>query len=191
MPDLTHARRGPHLTASALVQSLPPATRYILRGGAAVRATAAQALALQLPANACRAMPDGERAALWLGPDEWLLIAREGSAASLAAALSDALAALPHSLVDVSHRQIALALDGPQAATLLAAGCPLDLDPRAFPVNMCTRTVLGKAEVVLWRTGTQRFRVEVWRSFAAYVSAFLAEAALGIGRGMARSQLES
>src|SRR5579863_2666693 len=107
MPDLTHARRGPHLTASALVQSLPPATRYILRGGAAVRATAAQALALQLPANACRAMPDGERAALWLGPDEWLLIAREGSAASLAAALSDALAALPHSLVDVSHRQIA------------------------------------------------------------------------------------
>src|SRR5580658_180008 len=144
MPDLTQARRGPHLTASALVQSLPPATRYILRGDAAVRAAAEQALSLQLPASACRAAPDGERAALWLGPDEWLLIA-------------------------------------PEAATLLAAGCPLDLDARAFPVNMCTRTVLGKAEVVLWRTGTQQFRIEVWRSFAAYVCAFLAEATLGIG----------
>ena len=56
-----------------------------------------------------------------------------------------------------------------------------DLAARTFPVNMCTRTMLGKAEVVLWRTATQRFRIEVWRSFAAYVSAFLAEAALGIG----------
>lgn len=181
MPDLTHARRGPRLTASALLQSLPPATRYILRGNAAVRAAAEQALAVQLPASPCRAAHDGERAALWLGPDEWLLIAADGSAASLAAALTAALQALPHSLVDVSHRQVALALDGPQAATLLAAGCPLDLDARAFPVNMCTRTVLGKAEVVLWRTGPDAFRIEVWRSFASYVCELLAEAAHGIG----------
>ena len=181
MPDLTHARRGPQLEASALVQSLPPATRYILRGNAAVRAAAQQALTLQLPANPCRAVSDGERAALWLGPDEWLLIAADGAAAILGAALNEALQGLPHSLVDVSHRQVALALDGPQAATLLAAGCPLDLDARAFPVNMCTRTVLGKAEIVLWRTAADAFRIEVWRSFAAYLSTFLAEAALGIG----------
>ncbi len=45
---------------------------------------------------------------------------------------------------------------------------------------MCTRTMLAKAEVVLWRTGAQAFRLEVWRSFAAYVSQFLAEAARGI-----------
>jgi sarcosine oxidase, subunit gamma len=181
MPDLTHARRGPHLAASALVQSLPPATRYILRGNAAVRAAAEQALTLQLPASPCRAALDGERAALWLGPDEWLLIAADGSEASPAAALDEALQALPHSLVDISHRQIALAVKGPAAATLLAAGCPLDLDERAFPVSMCTRTVLARAEIVLWRTGTQVFRIEVWRSFAGYVSAFLAEATLGIG----------
>jgi sarcosine oxidase subunit gamma len=45
---------------------------------------------------------------------------------------------------------------------------------------MCTRTMLAKAEIVLWRTGSLEFRVEVWRSFAAYVSQFLAEAARGI-----------
>ncbi len=181
MPDLTRARRGPQLTASALVQCLPPATRYILRGDASVRAAAQQALALELSASPCRAVSDGERAALWLGPDEWLLIGPDGAAATLGAALNEALQALPYSIVDVSHRQIALVVNGPQAATLLAAGCPLDLDARAFPVNMCTRTVLGKAEVVLWRTAADAFRVEVWRSFAAYLSAFLAEAALGIG----------
>jgi len=74
----------------------------------------------------------------------------------------------------------ALAVSGPQATTLLAAGCPLDLDASAFPVGMCTRTMLAKAEVVLWRTDPQVFRLEVWRSFVAYVSQFLGEAARGI-----------
>jgi sarcosine oxidase subunit gamma len=180
MDDLTQARHGPPLTASPLVQSLPPATRYILRGGPAVRAAAEQALGLKVPASACRATLAGERAALWLGPDEWLLIAPVEGAATLAAALRETLLSLPHSLVDVSHRQIALTVSGSAAATVLAAGCPLDLDERAFPVNMCTRTVLARAEIVLWRTGTQVFRIEVWRSFAGYVSAFLAEATLGI-----------
>ena len=90
------------------------------------------------------------------------------------------LEGLPHSLVDVSHRQIGLTVSGPQAATLLSAGCPLDLDAGAFPVGMCTRTMLSKAEVVLWRTAAFEFRLEVWRSFAAYVTAYLAEAARGI-----------
>jgi len=180
MRDLTQARRGPPLTASALVQSLPAATRYILRGGPAARAATEQALGIEVPSSPCRASLEGERAALWLGPDEWLLIAPVEDAAPLAAALSEALRALPHSLVDISHRQIALTVKGPAAATLLAAGCPLDLDARSFPVGMCTRTMLARAEIVLWRTEAGSFRLEVWRSFAGYVSAFLAEATLGI-----------
>jgi sarcosine oxidase subunit gamma len=72
---------------------------------------------------------------------------------------------------------VAFAIAGPQAATVLAAGCPLDLDPAAFPVGMCTRTVLAKAEIVLWRRADDSFHLEVWRSFAAYVSGVIAEAA--------------
>jgi sarcosine oxidase subunit gamma len=45
---------------------------------------------------------------------------------------------------------------------------------------MCTRTMLAKSEVVLWRTAADAFRLEVWRSFAAYVAQFLAEAGRGI-----------
>jgi sarcosine oxidase subunit gamma len=122
-------------------------------------------------------MTEGERAALWLGPDEWLLLAPEAEGATLASSLEAALAHLPHSLVDVSHRQGGYRLQGPQATTLLAAGCPLDLDESAFPIGMCTRTVLAKAEVVLWRRAQQTFHLEVARSFVAYVSRFLAEAA--------------
>ena len=53
---------------------------------------------------------------------------------------------------------------------------PLDLDQAAFPVGMCTRTLFGKAEIVLWRKADDAFRVEVWRSFAPYVLGCLGEA---------------
>jgi sarcosine oxidase subunit gamma len=143
---------------------------------------AGNALGLAISQAACRAATDraasGGLAALWLGPDEQLLLGAEGN--DIAAALGPALRELPHSLVEVSHRQTALQVGGPRAAVLLSAGCPLDLDPGAFPVGMCTRTVLAKAEIVLWRTAEDIFHIEVWRSFAAYVSRFLAEAARDI-----------
>src|SRR5882757_876082 len=158
----------------------PYTTLFRSRGGSEVRAAAESAVGFGIPARACRATAEADRAALWLGPDEWLLMAPDAPPSGFAAALAAALERLPHSLVDVSHRQSALAVSGPQAATLLAAGCPLDLDESAFPVGMCTRTVLAKAEVVLWRTEPQVFHLEVWRSFVAYVSQSLGEATRGI-----------
>lgn len=180
MPEPRAVRSPPAFTLGPMLQQSPPATRYILRGADPVRGAAEGAFGVRLPATACRAAHEGTRAALWLGPDEWLLLAAESDAGPVAAALAAALSGLPHSLVDVSHRQVACVVAGPQAATLLNSGCPLDLDAHAFPVDMCTRTMMAKAEVVLWRTGPQAFRLEVWRSFAAYVSLFLAEAARGI-----------
>lgn len=180
MLELRLARRAPLLATSPAVQPLPAAARWILRGGPEIRAAAETALGLAVPTAACRAAAEGESAALWLGPDEWLLLSAEQRADETAAALRAAFAGLAHSLVDVSHRQLALEVHGPSAPALLASGCPLDLDPEAFPVGMCTRTMLAKAEIVLWRTRAESFRIEVWRSFAPYVSALLAEAARGL-----------
>lgn len=179
MAEQHAARRPPLVPTSPDLKLLPTAARHILRGGPKVRLAAAGAFGVAIPESACRAVTERERAALWLGPDEWLLISPEHSA-DMTGALTAALAQLPHSLVDVSHRQIALELSGPRAELLLAAGCPLDLAVGAFPVGMCTRTVLGKTEVVLWRTGTEAFRIEVWRSFAPYLCDFLEEAARGV-----------
>jgi sarcosine oxidase, subunit gamma len=169
-------RQAARITASALVRPLPPATRYVLRGGPLAMTAAGNALGLNISEVACRAAVNGtQAAALWLGPDEQLLIGPEST--DVAATLTAALRDLPHSLVDVSHRQIALEISGPHAAAVLNAGCPLDLDLSAFPVGMCTRTVFAKAEIVLWRTSTDVFHVEVWRSFASYLTEFLAEVA--------------
>jgi sarcosine oxidase, subunit gamma len=183
MPEPALKRLPPPLTLKGVLEPLPPATRWVLRGAEPVRAAAEGAFGAPIPSLACRAASAGARAALWMGPDEWLLRAGESEAAMVGAALDAALGGLPHSLVDVSHRQIACSVSGPAAVALLSSGCPLDLDLRAFPVDMCTRTMLAKAEVVLWRTGAEAFHLEVWRSFAAYVSLFIAEAARGMKLG--------
>ncbi len=176
MADLLAPRQHPAIVASPMVSLSPPACRLLLRGDPPAMALAGGALSLALSTQACRAATGAGRAALWLGPDEQLLILPEIEGPGLLATLARALAGARHSLVDISHRQVAIIVSGPNVEALLNTVCPLDLDHSAFPVGMCTRTLLAKAEIVLWRTEPLTFHLEVWRSFAAYVTGLLAEA---------------
>ena len=160
------------------VAEAPPAARFILRGGEGVRVACGMVFGAEPPLRPGSA-GEGERAALWLGPDEWLLIAGSPDAGAIAELLESVLEGTAHSLVDVSHRQIGLIVSGPAAARVINAGCPLDLGLEAFPVGFATRTLFDKAEIVLWRRAETTFHVEVWRSFAPYLAASLAEAARG------------
>jgi sarcosine oxidase subunit gamma len=172
MSDLSPA--SPLGAGSASIRPLGHFGRAVLRCPATMIETVGQRLGIALPVVPCRSAGDASLAALWLGPDEWLLLsanAVDDWVASLQARLGDALC----SLVDVSHRQVALeVVDGRIGAeTLLASGCALDLSIASFPVGMSTRTMYDKAEIVLWRRAPDRFHVEVWRSFARYVEGLL------------------
>lgn len=173
----TLERRGPLAgRLAAAVTPLPPQTRLSLRGATATLAPLQSAFGVAPGAEVCRAVASGDTAALWLGPDDWMLVTPDADAAAVVARVEQALAGVPHSVVDVSHRNIGFTVSGAGAATLLAEGCPLDLDLAACPVGFCSRTVLGKCEVVLWRTAPDTFRIEAWRSFAPYLAAFLDQA---------------
>ncbi|MBS4018960.1 MAG: sarcosine oxidase subunit gamma [Dechloromonas sp.] len=152
-----------------------PASRIVLRAPDLSLASLSHALGLALPTAPKNSAVSESRSrrALWLGPDEWLVIDEGG--ANLAG-LCGAVGVL-HSAVDVSHRNLAILVEGPGAAACLNAGCPQDLSLQAFPVGACSRTVLGKIEVVLLRTAEAAFRVEVWRSFSDYAWDFLEESA--------------
>jgi sarcosine oxidase, subunit gamma len=176
MTDLSNARQPPPLVLNSAVRLLPPASRFTLRGARPVMEAAGAALGLNISDIACRSAGNGRCAALWLAPDEQLVLAPVADGDRVARQLRDALCALPHSVVDVSHRQIAVEICGPPAQAVLNAGCPLDLHICSFPIGMSTRTVLGKADIVLWRTSAAAFHVEVWRSFADYALRFLTEA---------------
>ena len=118
----------------ALAES-PAAARFVFRGEAAARARGSEAFGVELPAKLGEAGETNARAALWLGPDEWLLIAEGAHPGPLGSALEAQLRDAPHSLVDVSDRQIGLIVRGASAARALSAGCPLDLRLTHFPVR--------------------------------------------------------
>ena len=97
---------------------------------------------------------------LCLGPDEWLLRALAGTKVPLGEGQ-------PLAVVDISERALTLVLEGPRALDVLQAGCPRDLGK--LPVGEGRRTVFEGLEIVLLRTGEDRFEVDVWRSFAEWL----------------------
>ena len=102
--------------------------------------------------------------AIWLGPDEWLVLGgREQDYAEMPAA------------VDVSANRVCLELSGEGAAEVLARGCALDLHPSVFPPGRCAQTLVARAQVILYRTD-DAFRLLVRPSFADYLRAWLRDA---------------
>ena len=161
------------LAKNVRVAVLPPAERISLRAPEASVAALSKALGVALPKKPKTSSAKDGRTALWLGPDEWLVIDEAGASPLADCAKVKAL----HAAVDVSHRNVAFSATGAGAEATLNAGCPQDLSLVSFPVGAATRTILGKVEIVLLRTAPDAFRVECWRSFSDYVFAFLCEAA--------------
>lgn len=151
-----------------------------LRGApddAGFRAAARGALGFDLPTVPNTVAFGGNLAALWLGPDEWLIAGPFDEVARLAEALKSALQDVRSALVDVSAARTVLELTGPWARDVLEKGCPLDLHPRAFGPGRCAQTVLARAQVVLEQTDeTPAYRLFVRASFARYLAHWLADA---------------
>ena len=127
--------------------------------------------------------PDGERHTLWLGPDEWLIIGPEGSAASIESAIHTANEKAFVTTVDVSANRVGIGVAGPAARELLGFGCSIDLDPPALGPGRCAQTLLARAAVIVWQTAggeDPTYRILVRPSFAGYLGAWLADAADGL-----------
>lgn len=152
-----------------MVRRAGPAAHLLLHCAPHDAAALGAAAGVELGAAMLRATTRGEWHSLHLAPDEWLLIGPAGGELRFDPGL-------PHALVDIGERSFGLEIEGPLASALLAAGCPLDLDERAFPASACTRTLFGKVMVMLWRT-RGGFVMEYARSFDGYVVEFVTLAA--------------
>lgn len=124
-------------------------------------------LGLPLEPNTAGAFAGAE--ALWLGPDEWLVVGPEGWTPRIVSDLETALAGRRRSVLDVSANRTTIELAAPDRLELLATGCGLDLDPRGGWVpGRVAQTLFARAPVLLHeREGATR--VLVRPSFAAYV----------------------
>lgn len=162
--------------AGVVVTRAKPVARLLLQcdpdSGSAMLAAAG----LDAPPAALRSRERDGWSALALAPGEWWLIGPSGEADAMVARIAKAEVA--HSLVDISDRNLSLRVEGPGAAALLNAGCPLDLANAAFPAGACSRTLLGKLPILLWRPKhAPIYFVEYFRSFDDYAVAFIRTAA--------------
>jgi sarcosine oxidase subunit gamma len=149
-----------------------------LHPGAGGPSAVEAALGFPLPAVPNTAASGSGRTALWLGPDEWLVIGTPDEESALELELAEALGGGLGSVVDLSANRTAIELRGPAARDVLAKGCALDLHPSAFAPGDCAQTLIARAQVILeQRDDAPTYRLFVRGSFADYLATWLLDAA--------------
>ncbi len=121
----------------------------------------------------------GGASILWLGPDEFLVVApEEDSAGTVASAAISAMADGAGQVIDLSSNRTTFRLSGPSARAVLEKSCAADLHPRQFPAGMAITTVIGIVPTILWKTGDDSFLILPRASFADYLGRWLLDGML-------------
>jgi sarcosine oxidase subunit gamma len=137
------------------------------RVAAAMRAACGQ----DVPARLGAALDTGGHGALWMAPDELLLLVPDATAT--VAGLQAALNGLPHLAADVSDARVGFRLTGPGARAVLARLTPADLSAPGFGPGQVRRTRLAQVACAVWMPGSAHLDLVVMRSVAAYASGLL------------------
>ncbi|MCD5344454.1 sarcosine oxidase subunit gamma [Arthrobacter sp. AK04] len=121
-----------------------------------------------------------ETSVLWLGPEEFLVVApreaHESLGGDLLQALREALGDGAGQVVDLSANRTTFELSGPRSRAVLEKGCSLDLHPRVLKSGTALSTEIGNIPVVLWKTGEETFRLFPRASFADFLGRWLLDA---------------
>jgi sarcosine oxidase subunit gamma len=161
------------------LREIPHLAQILLRGDpgdAAFAAGGRAALGFDLPVAANTVASAEGISALWLGPDEWLVVGPPDSEDDLAARLNGALRGRHVSVVDVTANRTVLELSGPSAREVLEKACSLDLRPRAFQPGHCAQTTIARTVGILELTPGGAWRIYVRGSFAVYLADWLLDA---------------
>lgn len=133
-------------------------------------------LGAPLPRRVGATAQHGAHTALWLGPDEWLVIS-DDDADELTEHLRVAAGDAPSQIVNVSSNRTLIDVSGPDARGVLEKGCPADLHPRACSDGTAIVTSLARVPVLLWKVSAGHFRVLPRASLAQYIALWLLDAA--------------
>lgn len=160
------------------LKELPPRAQVNLRGSvtdSAFTDAVKAATGIALPDTPNKVAAGTDVKALWLSPDEWLLVG-EGEAATLVQKLEDALSGQHVAVNDVSANRTIFELSGPHSHPALMKSSEFDFHPRVFAPGDCVQTLIAKSQAIVEQTGEIAFHIYVRSSFSRYVGAWLAEA---------------
>lgn len=164
--------------AGVLLSERPLADHVNLRGdGTSVEflQVARTTLGYALPTEPNTVAEGSGSRALWLGPNEWLLVAPLGT--GLAGTLAQGLSGRLVAVTELGDARAVIGLSGRNARDVLAKSCPLDLHPKFFGPRRCAQTRLSKVGAILeQRDDAPSFEIYVARSVARYTWRWLEDA---------------
>jgi len=172
LPARARADAGRKASAGLLLAERPHRAQINLRGeaDAAFLDAVRGALGLTPPTTPNTTAKAGELKALWLGPNEWLIVGPDARRGEIADQLRAALAGQHTAVTDVSEARTAIAVSGPRARELMAKGTGLDLHPRAFKAGQCAQTAMAQANMTLDQTDDMpSYDLYILDSFADYL----------------------
>ncbi len=143
---------------------------------------AASALGTRLPAKPCT-FTRGAVKALWLAPDEWMIVCPRARLVSLLRGLGQALEGVRSQVVDNSGGYTEIMVQGRNAPDVISHASVYDL--HRLGEGRVVGTTFGKSAVYMYRE-RDRVCLLVRRSFADYVWRFLVRAAEPYAFGVVR-----
>ena len=162
------------MTYDVTIDRLPTDALFDLKGPANALADWARTLPA-FPKRPNSLTRDGACALCHTGPNRYLLRAPLDQEAQLDADLRPTLAPPEISIVRTSDTQTFFRLTGPDAAQVLAIGCPLDLHETRFLDDSVSYTEFFALKALVMRT-QGGFDVAVEQSFGDMIADYLARA---------------
>jgi sarcosine oxidase, subunit gamma len=119
----------------------------------------------------------GDMKALWLSPDQWMILCTRSKTNTLLAELNAALGKIHSLAVDVSDMRAIIRLEGEGVRETLMKGSTLDLISDDYKAGTVRRMRFAEIAALLHVVEDNMIDVYVFRSYAEYTWAFLEKAA--------------
>ena len=177
---------------SALARREEPTNTYVsireiatrgmidVRGSTADRkflAAAKQVIGFDLPKVPRSSATFGDIKALWLSPDQWLILCARDKAPALAAELQSALA-ITHALaVDVSDLRTIIRIEGESVREVMMKSGSLDFTDEEFAPGYVRRMRFAEIAALFNIVEPNMIDLYVFRSYAHYALDYLTKAA--------------
>ena len=174
------AHRSPAENTSIDLHEITTRGMIDLRGLANDRkfmAAAKQVLGLDLPKAPRSSVSWGDMKALWLSPDQWLILCARDKAPTLLDELNKALAGIHSLAVDVSDMRCVIHLEGEGVRETMMKGCSLDLLSDDYEPGTVRRVRFAEIAGLLHVVEQNAIDLYVFRSYADYTWDFLLKAA--------------
>jgi sarcosine oxidase, subunit gamma len=131
---------------------------------------AKEVLGLDLPPKPRSSVAWGEVQALWLSPDQWLILCPRAKTNDLLVSLRQALTQIHSFAVDVSDMRTILRIEGDAVRAVLLKGCSLDLQSPDYEPGTVRRLRFAEIAALLHIVSGKPDVIDlyVFRSYADY-----------------------